>query len=146
MQWLPGLLISAFAAGIASFASSQIGVSAAACAIVVAFLMMAFVQSPSYQSGLCLAAGPILKLAIPLLGVRLSFQDMAGLGVEPFAVVAITMAAGLGFSFGVARLIGLPLAFGWTGARTVGVCGVSAAMPASSTLPKSREIERDADR
>src|SRR6201999_2806759 len=118
---LPGLLISAFAAGVASFASIQSGVSAAACAIVVALLMIVFVQKPVFQEGLCLAAGPILKLAIALLGVRLSFHDMAGLGMEPFVIVAITMAGGLGFAFLVAKLLGLPLTFGWIGGMSVAV-------------------------
>jgi uncharacterized integral membrane protein (TIGR00698 family) len=135
--------MAAFAAGAASFASVLSGISAAACAIIVAVAMIASVQHPIYRNGLSLASGPILKLAIALLGTRLPLADMASLGAEPFVIVAITMGLGLAFAFVMARLLGLPPVFGWIGGMSVAVCGVSAAMTAASIFPKSRQIERD---
>ncbi len=96
---------------------------------------------PPRPRGAALRAGPhlrgeeLLRWAIGLLGLRIAFGDILGLGIGTLVVVvasmAATIAAGSGSPAASASLTGMAR---WRGASTA-VCGASAALATTTVLP-----------
>ncbi len=83
-------------------------------------------QRTAWAPGLALAAGPLLKLAVMLIGLRLSLGQVGSLGVQAAPLVLGALLAGLGLTWLLGRAFGLGSKF--TALLAVGsaICGASA--------------------
>jgi uncharacterized integral membrane protein (TIGR00698 family) len=83
-------------------------------------------KHPEWEAGLKLATGPLLKLAVMLIGLRLSVGLLGGLGAQALPLVLAALAAGLGLAWLLGHLLGV--GFRLTALLAVGsaICGVSA--------------------
>jgi uncharacterized integral membrane protein (TIGR00698 family) len=93
--------------------------------------------------GLVFAGGRLLYLAIALLGVRISLEDIGALCLAPLLIVASGVVLGITFSRLLSRRLGLGNSFGWIAGITVAICGASAALAAESILPRTARTRRD---
>ncbi len=88
--------------------------------------------------GLAFASRSLLRWGIVLVGVRVTFGQVAALGpvalVCVLAIVALTIGAGIL----AARLWGFGTAFGALAGGAVAICGASAAMALATTLGERR--------
>lgn len=80
----------------------------------------------TWAPGLALAAGPMLKLAVMLIGLRLSLGQVGSLGLQAVPLVLGALVTGLGLAWLLGRAFGLGSKF--TALLAVGsaICGASA--------------------
>lgn len=139
----PGLL----AALTIGLAATWLATLYSAPAMLFALLMgMAF--HFLHQEGRCIAgiefaARSVLRIGVALLGVRITFEQIASLGLGPVLTVVAGVVTTIALGIVAARLLGLNSQFGVLSGGAVAICGASAALAISSVLPKDRNLERD---
>lgn len=85
----------------------------------------------------------LLRTGVALLGIRLTYEDVTGLGLENVLLVMAGVGLTIIFGIGASRLLGQRTRFGILTGGAVAICGASAALAISSILPKSSTGERD---
>jgi uncharacterized integral membrane protein (TIGR00698 family) len=93
--------------------------------------------------GIEFSSKAVLRVGVALLGARITFDQIAGLGIGPIAIVLAGVASTIGFGLLAARALKLRPGFGALSGGAVGICGASAALAIASVLPKTAEDERD---
>jgi uncharacterized integral membrane protein (TIGR00698 family) len=140
----PGVMMAFTIAAASTFLSEHYGAPTMLFALLIG---MAFhflsVEGPCVE-GVRLTSTRLLKIGVALLGVRVTFSDLAALGPAPAlltpALIALTIGAGVLFS----RLFGATARFGVLTGGAVAICGASAALAIAAVLPKRENGERDA--
>ncbi|MEE4304114.1 MAG: putative sulfate exporter family transporter [Wenzhouxiangella sp.] len=98
-------------------------------------------RRPAWKPGLDLARGPILKIAVALIGLRLSLADLGQLGAQALPLVLIVVLVGLGVTLLLARLAGAAPRLGILLAAGTSICGASAiAATAPGLKARSDEV------
>ena len=98
-------------------------------------------RRPGWTPGLDLARGPILKIAVALIGLRLSLTDLGQLGAQALPLVAVAVLVGLGLTLLLARLAGASPRLGILLAAGTSICGASAiAATAPGLKARSDEV------
>lgn len=94
----------------------------------------------AWTPGLALAAGPVLKLAVMLIGLRLSLGQVGSLGWQALPLVCGAIVSGLGLAWLLGRAFGVGTKL--TALLAVGsaICGASA-IAATAPALKSRPEE-----
>jgi uncharacterized membrane protein YadS len=139
----PGLL----AAGTIAIASDWLAQHYTAPVMLFALLFgMAF--HFLYEGGRCVAgiefaSRSILRLGVALLGVRITFGQIASLGFAPVATVIVGVTTTVIVGVALARRLNLSPAFGVLSGGSVAICGASAALAIASVLPQDKDRERD---
>jgi uncharacterized integral membrane protein (TIGR00698 family) len=100
-------------------------------ALVVAILLgmairTAWEPSPRLRVGIAFSAKQLLEVAVVLLGATISFSAIAASGVSLMIAIVVTVAVILGASYGISRLLGLPVRLSLLIACGNSVCGNSA--------------------
>ena len=139
----PGVLV----AGTIALASTWLAQHYTAPVMLFALLFgMAF--HFLHEEGRCVAgieftSRSVLRVGVGLLGVRITFGQIASLGAWPVATVIVGVATTIVFGFLLARRLGLSPMFGVLSGGAVAICGASAALAIASVLPRSDTRERD---
>ncbi|MEO1293420.1 MAG: putative sulfate exporter family transporter [Pseudomonadota bacterium] len=138
-----GVLLSVTVAAAAVFLAQHYGAPAMLFALLIGMAFNFLADDPKCAPGIGFAAKSVLRLGVALLGLRLSFSDLAALGIAPSAglvgLVAMTILSGLVF----ARVFRRDWSFGILTGGAVAICGASAALAIASVLPKSKSLEQD---
>jgi len=101
-----------------------------------------------HEGGRCVAgiefmSRSVLRLGVALLGVRITLEQIASLGIAPVLTVIVGVATTILFGLILARRLGLPGLFGILSGGAVAICGASAALAIASVLPQTPTSERD---
>lgn len=145
-----GLLVVALVALVASALPSvlarapeilaRLPISPILVAIVLGLLLAATAQRrPAWAPGLSLAAGPWLKFAVMLIGLRLSLVDVGVLGLQAVPLVLGALLSGLGLAWLLGRLLGLErntTALLAVGSAICGASAIAATAPALKPRPE----------
>ncbi|MEP7154643.1 MAG: putative sulfate exporter family transporter [Betaproteobacteria bacterium] len=143
---LPGLTCAAIVAIAALFLSEHYGASAMLFALLLGMALNFLSQEGKCVAGIQFAASSILRFGVALLGLRITYHEIAALGLNTVLMI-------------VAAVV-LTIVFGWifvrftsamsTGARfgiltggAVAICGASAALAIAAVLPRGPHHERD---
>lgn len=94
-------------------------------------------------NGLDYVAKRILRVGVALLGLRLTFSDIATWGIWPVVAVATLVISTIVFGVLLSRSLGIRARFGLLTGGSVAICGASAALAIASVLPKDPKLERD---
>jgi uncharacterized integral membrane protein (TIGR00698 family) len=137
-----GLLAATFVAITAAAVGRTLGGPAALYVTVIGVALSPFMPD-SLRPGLDFAGGPLLRVAIALLGFRISFDHIAELGFQPLALIMASIAIGIAFSVMLARKLRLGTEFGLIAGMAVAICGVSAALAAAALVPRTTAVARD---
>ncbi len=86
----------------------------------------AWKPNPRWRAGIAFSAKQVLEVAITLLGASISFSAVAASGFALLAAIVGTVAVVLGTSYGISRLMGLPVRLSILVACGNSVCGNSA--------------------
>lgn len=139
----PGVLMAFTIAAASTFISEHYGAPTMLFALLIG---MAFhflsVDGPCVE-GVQLTSSRLLKIGVALLGVRVTFGDLASLGPAPAILTPILIAATIGAGVVFSRLFGRKTRFGVLTGGAVAICGASAALAIASVLPKREDGERD---
>ncbi len=141
MKLLPGLILVA-AIGAASTALNNLypPVSAVLVALILGFMLKQILKSrQDFQPGAQYAVKSLLKLAIIFLGVRLSFQEFANLGVRTPAIITICIILALMLIYFMAKKAKIPPKLGALIAVGTAICGNSAVVAAASVVDADDE-------
>lgn len=151
-----GTNISTLAPGIALAVALAIGASllepfvgrllplpALVIALVIGIWMHPLAVRPSITPGLRFCVSKVLRVAVALLGLRVSLGDIAALGVTTALVVVAAMIATIFAGVLLARFFGLSSAYGTLAGTATAVCGASAALATSSVLPPYQGKDAD---
>lgn len=139
----PGLLV-ALTIGLAStWLSSRYGAPVMLFALLLGMAFHFLHEEGRCVAGIEFAARSVLRVGVALLGVRITIDQIAGLGLGPVLTVIVGVVTTMLFGWGLARLLGLRLSLGILSGGSVAICGASAALAISSVLPRNPALERD---
>jgi uncharacterized integral membrane protein (TIGR00698 family) len=143
LEFLPGILISVVIAGFAMFVTAWLGGPVIVVALLVGFLCHPWMQSQLlYKAGIDWSASMILRIAVALLGFRITFADLGALGWSSTVALVGVVCAVILSGVVLARVTGRPWQLGVLTGGAVGICGASAAIAIGSVLPGVANRER----
>ena len=112
-------------------------------AVLIGLALRPLYDSEAIQSGVNWCARPLLLTGVALLGFRVDLGMILDIGwMVPAIVLSCLILTILAGSL-LARWLGLSSQFGVLIGGSVAICGVSAAVAISSSLPKSKTTERE---
>jgi uncharacterized integral membrane protein (TIGR00698 family) len=95
------------------------------------------------KQGIDFASRTVLRLGVALLGLRITFTQISTLGLVPIITVIAGVATTSLFGLWLGRRLGLGSYFGLLSGGAVAICGASAALAISTSLPRYETKERD---
>lgn len=138
-----GFAMAATIALAAKFLSEHYGAPAMLFALLIGMAFNFLAEQPGAAPGINLAARALLRMGVALLGLRLTFGNIAQLGVGPVVGVAFLLTLTLAGGVLAARLLRRSSAFGLLTGGAVAICGASAALAIAAVLPKRDLREED---
>jgi len=139
---LPGVTVTLVVAAAAVFLAEQYHAPAMLFALLLGIAMNFLTTQSGCKDGIEFAARDVLRVGVALLGTRVTFGQIAELGWQPVVLVVVSVVATIVFSTIVARLAGFNKLFGLLTGGATAICGASAALALSASLPQhpSKEI------
>lgn len=137
----PGVLISGVIAIAAQFISEHYGAPAMLMALLFGISLNFLSTETKCAEGIAFSARKILRFGVALLGLRISFEMAADLGLAVVLLVIGAVLATIAFGMAISRVFGFKARFAFLSAGSVAICGASAAMAISAILPKDDRTE-----
>jgi uncharacterized integral membrane protein (TIGR00698 family) len=107
-------------------------------ALVIALLIGMALAAPArriaFTPGLVWCVKTLLRVAIAILGLRISLADIIGLGPGTVLIVVGAMTLTIAVSISLSRRLGLGASFGALAGAANAVCGASAALATSTVV------------
>jgi uncharacterized integral membrane protein (TIGR00698 family) len=139
---IPGIALAAAIAAVAVLAEAgmrRITGGFALPALVMALLIGMALSGPArrvaFAPGLVWCVKSLLRIAIALLGLRISLADIVGLGPGTVVIVILAMTVTIASSMWLAGRMGLGVSYGALAGAANAVCGASAALATSTVVP-----------
>jgi uncharacterized integral membrane protein (TIGR00698 family) len=139
---LPGLTVAATVALAVGFISDHYGGPPFLLALLLGMAFNFLSADARVRPGIDLSARTVLRIGVALLGIRITVDRIAELGVVPVLLAMCGVAVAIGSGLVLARLAGRSREEGLLSGGAVGICGASAAMAISAALPRSPQAER----
>jgi uncharacterized integral membrane protein (TIGR00698 family) len=134
----PGLAVVAAVVIAAGFVADRAGAPLTLLALLIGLALNALRDDARLAPGLAFASRTLLRVAIVLLGARVTVAQIAELGAPAFLAVATIVAATIAVAVLAARAMGLGAAFGALAGGAVAICGASAALAFAALLGEKR--------
>ena len=138
-----GLMVSVVLAITAQFLAEHYGAPAMLMALLLGMAFNFLAEHENCAAGIDFSAKTVLRFGVALLGVRISFELLIGLGWEMIGLVILGLICTLFFGLIGAALLGRGWRFALLTGGSVAICGVSAAMAIAAVLPKNEHSERN---
>ena len=146
-QLAPGVICAAVVAIAAMFLSEHYGASAMLFALLLGMALNFLGQEGKCVAGIQFAASVVLRIGVALLGLRITFGEIAALGADTAAMVVAGVVLTILFGWLFVRLTSLSTPadkrFGLLTGGAVAICGASAALAIAAVLPRGQHHERD---
>lgn len=139
----PGVLVAVTIALASSWLSTRYGAPVMLFALLFGMAFHFLHEEGRCVAGIEFSSRAVLRVGVALLGVRITIDQIAGLGLAPVLTVVAGVALTIGAGWAVARAMGLRSGQGVLTGGAVAICGASAALAIASVLPKHRDHERD---
>lgn len=138
-QWLlqrwPGFLVCAVVAVAARFVSEHHGAPVMLMALLLGMALNFLSLEGPCKAGIETTARSVLRVGVALLGLRITLEQVSGLGLASVAIVLAGVAFTVALGVVLARWMGYRVFFGLLTGGAVGICGASAALALSAALP-----------
>lgn len=144
--YFPGVMASFTVAAAANFLSKEYGAPPMLMALLLGLAFHFMYQDTKASAGVDFTAKQILRIGVALLGLRITTEALAGLGVLPLVMVVASVVATILVGAFLARSLGLSAKFGFLTGGAVAICGASAALALSSVLPRTKQQEQELER
>ncbi|MFT0519069.1 YeiH family protein [Pseudomonas faucium] len=138
----PGLIVSLIAAGAASFLAEHYGAPVMLFALLLGLALNFLSADGKCKAGIEFTARTVLRLGVALLGMRITLEQMAGLGWKALALVVILVVVTISVSMVAAKAMGFQRLFGMLTGGATAICGASAALALAAALPSHPQKER----
>ena len=141
-RYLPGIMLSLVIAVAASFVSEHYGGPKFLYALLIGVAFHFLSENDRCRPGIEFSAKRLVRVGVALLGVRIVVSDVSALGLWGILGLAGAVVFTLCFGVLMARVLRVSPMFGLLSGGGTGICGISATMAISSTLPQSPESGR----
>jgi len=138
----PGILACAVVAAAATFLSEHYGAPQMLFALLLGLAMNFLSGDGPCAAGIEFTARQVLRIGVALLGLRITFGQIAELGWQPAAIVVVSVVLTIGVSMLAARAMGFHTLFGLLSGGATAICGASAALALAAALPAHPLKER----
>lgn len=138
---LPGFMLCGVIAITAAFVSEHYGGPKFLYALLIGIAFHFLSDNDKCIPGIEFSAKKLVRLGVALLGARIAISDVSDLGLAGVGALAGATVLTIGFGMFMARVLGLPSMLGLISGGATGICGISAAMAISATLPQTKENE-----
>lgn len=139
---MPGLGTALVIAAAATFLSEHYRAPVMLFALLLGMALNHLGESARATAGLAFASKTVLRLGVALLGVRISAEQVVAMGWQPLLIVLLGVSATIGVSVLAARWMGFSPLFGLLSGGATAICGASAALALSATLPAHAKKEQ----
>lgn len=139
---MPGFMLCSLIAVAATFVSEHYGGPQFLYALLIGIAFHFLSETEKSKPGIDMSAKRLVRIGVALLGVRIVASDVSDLGLLGVAALIGAVVLTIGFGLLLSRMLGLPLMFGLLSGGGTGICGISATLAISSTLPQTKENER----
>lgn len=141
-RYWPGFAVTIVIALAASFAASAWGGPQLLYAMLFGLGFHFLAHEPQCMPGVQFCSSTLLRIGVALLGVRITFGQVAALGAAPLALVLCAMVTTIGLGWVLSRWLRRPASEGVLSGGAVAICGASAALAISAVLPRTRDNEQ----
>lgn len=138
----PGVLASAVVGAAATFLSQHYDAPVMLFALLLGMAMNFLSGDGPCAAGIEFAARQVLRIGVALLGLRITFGQIADLGWHPVLLVVLSVVLTIAVSMVAARLMGFQSLFGLLSGGATAICGASAALALAAALPSHPLKER----
>jgi len=142
-ELIPGLLLCLVVAMSATFVSEHYGGPTILYALLMGMSLNFLSQEGRCMAGIQFTAKSVLRVGIALLGARITFEQLLGLGITPIAIVLAGVPLTILFGVICGQWLGLSRSQSVLSGASVGICGASAALAVSAVLPEDKDSERN---
>ncbi|THB80883.1 MAG: YeiH family putative sulfate export transporter [Desulfobacteraceae bacterium] len=131
---IPGLLLTISIAAIAIYTGAQLTyVTPLIVAMGIGILLRnAFILLPAYKDGINYSIRQVLRFAVALLGVRITIENITGLGWEGLIAALVPLVITLFVTMWMGRRLGCDPSQTFLIATGTSICGASAIMTAGA--------------
>ncbi len=136
--YFPGLALTAVAALAAAYLSEHYGAPIMLMGLLIGLAFNFANADVRLHAGLGFASKTLLRWGIVLVGLQVTFGEIASLGAPAFAAIAAMVALVTLSGTVMSKWIGRGAAFGTLAGGAVAICGASAALALSSVLGEKR--------
>lgn len=127
----------------ASYLAEHYGGPAMLFALLLGIAFNHLSDDSGVSPGLGFASRGLLRIAVVLLGARLTLGEVQDLGLGVVLLVLAGVVVGLLGGMAIARALGLSRPHAVLSAGAVSICGASAALAIASVLPEDEQSERN---
>lgn len=138
----PGLLMSAVVASAATFLSDHYHAPVMLFALLLGMALNFLSAEGRCTAGIEFTARDVLRFGVALLGMRITFSQIAELGWHPVLLVLTCVVLTISLSMLAARMLGFQTLFGLLTGGATAICGASAALALSASMPAHPAKER----
>jgi uncharacterized integral membrane protein (TIGR00698 family) len=137
-SYLPGLMLAGVASLAAAHLSDRYGAPIMLMGLLIGLAFNFANADVRLHAGLGFASKTLLRWGIVLVGLQLTFAEIADLGWQAFVAIAVMIGLVLLSGTLTSRLAGRGAAFGTLAGGAVAICGASAALALASVLGEKR--------
>ena len=134
----PGLAACAVASAAAAWLSDHYGFPIILLGLLVGLALNFISANEATHRGLDFASRTFLRVGIVVLGLQVTFQQIAVIGPVPFAALIVIMTLTMGAGFLGARLSGQSPYAGLLAGGATAICGASAALALYGVIGRQR--------
>jgi len=138
----PGLLACSVVAAAASFLSQHYAAPEMLFALLLGMAMSYLATEGPCAPGIEFTARTLSRVGIALLGLRITLDEIGGLGWPPVLLALNAVVATITVSIVAARALGFTHLFGLLSGGATAICGGSAALALAAALPSHPQKER----
>jgi len=139
----PGLIVVGTIAAAAGFLSIHYKAPVMLFALLIGIAFNFLASDERCAPGIEFSSKKILRFGVALLGFRVTFDQILGLGTNVLLLVPILVVSSIAISWLLAKLMGRKYLFGLLTACAVAICGAAAALAVASVLPNWKDRHRD---
>jgi uncharacterized integral membrane protein (TIGR00698 family) len=140
---MPGVMICITIALATTFIADHYGGPTLLYALLFGMSLHFLSEEGRCLAGVDFSSRTILRLGVALLGVRITLEEVAALGIGPLLIVIGGVSLTIMVGALLARMLGLSREMGLLTGGSVAICGASAALALSAVMPRNETHERN---
>ncbi|UUP16786.1 YeiH family protein [Nitratireductor thuwali] len=139
----PGLLVCLVIAAAAQFLADHYGAPQMLFALLIGMAVHFLADDVKTAPGIGFASSTVLRVGVALLGLRITLDQISGLGAFAVVWVALGVLVTILFGYALGRFTRAGRRLGVLSGASVGICGASAALAVAAIMPRDKDHERN---
>ena len=139
----PGVLVTTTVGIAAMWLAQHYGAPVMLFALLIGMAFHFLHEGGRCVPGIEFSSRTVLRVGVGLLGVRITTEQIIGLGIIPALTVIVGVVTTILVGLALAKRLKLQPTFGVLSGGSVAICGASAALAIATVLPRRPTSERD---